>query len=96
MCVGALIGQVSVGVTKDGSSARPEKAQIYQQLTALVNILIVPLMAIVPALLYLKMRQLGGESLSELLAKIEEADERRSVWQQRMRSRATLPTPRSR
>jgi len=96
LVVGSLFGQVSVGVTKNGSSARPEKKQIYQQLTVLVNIFVVPLMSIVPALLYLKMRQLGGESLSELLAKIEEADERRSVWQQRMHSRATLPTPRSR
>jgi len=96
MCVGALIGGVSVGVSVDGSSARAERNKIYQQLTALVNILVVPLMSIVPALLYLKMRQLGGESLSELLARIEEADERRSVWQQRMRSRATLPAPRSR
>ncbi|MCM3902503.1 MAG: serine/threonine protein kinase [Pyrinomonadaceae bacterium] len=95
-CIGALIGQVSVGVSTDGSSARPEKKQIYQQLTGLVHILIIPLMSIVPALLYLKMRQLGGESLSALLTKIDEAEERRSHWQQRMRSRATLPTPRSR
>jgi hypothetical protein len=53
-------------------------------------------MSIVPALLYLKMRQLGGESLGALLTIIEEADERRSQWQQRMRTRTTLPTPRSR
>ncbi len=96
LCVGLLIGRLSIGVSTDGSAARLEKNKIYQQLSGLVNIFIVPLLSIVPALLYLKMRQLGGESLSELLAKIEEADERRSAWQQRMRSRATLPTPRSR
>lgn len=96
MCVGALVGTVSVGVSVNGSSARPERNKIYQQLTALVNIFIVPLMAIVPALLYLKMRQLSGESLTALMAQIEEAEETRSKWQQRMRSRATLPTPRSR
>lgn len=96
MVVGALVGEVSIGATTGGASSSLKKNQIYYQLTALVHILIVPLMSIVPALLYLKMRQLGGESLSALLAKIEEADERRSVWQQRMRSRATLPTPGSR
>jgi len=69
---------------------------IYEQFSGLVNIFIMPLMSIVPALLYLKMRQLGGETLSDALAQIEEADETRSKWQQRMRPRATLPTPRSR
>ena len=94
--IGMVIGTVSVGVTKDGGAPRPSRDKIYQQVTGLVNIFIVPLLSIVPALLYLKMRQLGGESLSELLAAIEGADERRSVWQQRMRTRTTLPTPRSR
>lgn len=92
--IGALVGQISVGVSTTGSSGRPQKKQVFQQLSGLLHIFIIPLMSIVPALLYLKMRQLGGESLSELLAKIEEAEERRSHWRQRMRSRATLPTPR--
>lgn len=64
--------------------------QIYQQITGLVNIVIVPLTSIVPALLYLKMRQLGGESLSDVIPEIEAADERQSQWQQRMRSRPSL------
>jgi serine/threonine protein kinase len=68
--------------------------QIYQQLTALINIIIVPLLSIVPALLYLKMRQLGGEPLTDALAEIEEADAQRSEWQQRMRTRVSLHTPR--
>ncbi len=93
-CVGALIG--SAGVRVGEASKRSDTFKIFQQLTGLVNIFVIPLMSIVPALLYLKMRQLGGESLSPLLATIEEADDRRSKWQQRMRSRTTLPTPRSR
>src|ERR1043166_1995615 len=68
---------------------------IYQQLTGLINIVIVPLMSIVPALLYLKMRQLGGESLTDILPEIEAADERQSQWQQRMRTRPSLQTYRS-
>ena len=66
--------------------------QIYQQLSSLVNIFIVPLVSIVPALLYLKMRQLGGENVAETLTGIEEADEHRSQWQQRMRTRLSLHT----
>ena len=96
MVIGMVIGTVSVGITKEGRAPRPSRDKLYQQVAGLVNIFIVPLLSIVPALLYLKMRQLGGESLTELLAAIEEADERRSVWQQRMRTRTALPTPRSR
>jgi hypothetical protein len=94
--IGGLLGASVGSVRIEGSSPRPERSNIFQQLSGLVNIFIVPLLSIVPALLYLKMRQLGGESLAELMSRIEEADERRSRWQQRMRSRTTLPTPRSR
>jgi serine/threonine protein kinase len=76
-------------------TTRPMSREIYQQVTGLINIIIVPLLSIVPALLYLKMRQLGGESLVNALAEIEEVDAERSVWQQRMRSRLSLHTPRS-
>jgi serine/threonine protein kinase len=72
------------------------RGQIYQQLTGLINIVIVPLMSIVPALLYLKMRQLGGEDLADTLAEIEEADDQRSEWQQRMRTRLSPHTSRGR
>ena len=70
-------------------------SQLYQQLAGLLNIFVVPLIAIVPALLYLKMRQLGGESLSAALAQFEEQDGDRSKWQQRMRTRLSLHTPTS-
>jgi hypothetical protein len=61
----------------------------------LANIFVVPLISIVPALLYVKMRQLGGEQLSAALAQIEESDGVRSNWQQRMRTRLNLHTPTS-
>jgi len=68
--------------------------EIYQQLSGLVHILIVPLMSVVSALLYLKMRQLGGETLASALEQIEEVGTERSPWQQRMRSRlAVTPSP---
>ncbi|HEY6805725.1 MAG TPA: protein kinase [Pyrinomonadaceae bacterium] len=67
--------------------------QIWQQVLGLVNILIVPLISIVPALLYLKMRQLGGETLSDAVQQMEDVNTSRSQWQQRMRTRLSLHTP---
>ena len=97
MTVSVILGRLTVrtGVTTETTRGVKITNSIYQQLAGLVNIFVVPLMSIVPALLYLKMRQLGGESLSEALAQIEEVDEQRSQWQQRMRTRLSLHTPRS-
>ena len=50
-------------------------------------------MSIVPALLYLKMRQMGGETLNDAIAQIEEVEDARKNWQQRMRTRLTGHTP---
>jgi hypothetical protein len=41
------------------------------------------------------MRQLGGETLTAALDQIEALDAERSEWQQRMRTRLTVNTPRS-
>jgi serine/threonine protein kinase len=71
-------------------STSSSSGEIYQQLSGLINILIIPLAAIVSALLYLKMRQLGGEPLSAALEKVEEIDLGRSEWQRRMRTRLSL------
>jgi serine/threonine protein kinase len=71
-------------------STSSSSGEIYQQLSGLINILVIPLAAIVSALLYLKMRQLGGEPLSAALEKVEEIDIGRSEWQRRMRTRVSL------
>ena len=68
-------------------------AQIYRQILDLANIFVIPLISIVPALLYVKMRQLGGESLNAVWAQIEEDEEKQSAWQKRMRTRLSLHTP---
>ncbi|HEV7475596.1 MAG TPA: serine/threonine-protein kinase, partial [Pyrinomonadaceae bacterium] len=89
----ALIGRFTVvQKTQTGLHVtnRSMSGQIYQQLSSLINIFIVPLLSIVPALLYLKMRQLGGEPLTDTLTEIEELDAQRSQWQQRMRTRLSL------
>jgi serine/threonine protein kinase len=92
ICVSLLLGRIRVGVSHDLKQANLGR-QISQQILGLANIFVVPLMSIVPALLYLKMRQLGGETLSAAMAQMEEVDVGRRLWQQRMRTRLSLYTP---
>jgi hypothetical protein len=94
LTVSALLGRIRVGLTPKQHQFTLT-SQISQQLAGLINIFVVPLMSIVPALLYLKMRQLGGESLSVALAQIQEVDDQSKKWQQRMRTRLSLYTPQS-
>ena len=90
--VGAVLGAL-IGTTSQGKGVH---VRVFTPLTSLVNIFVLPLMAIVPALLYLKMRQFGGETLNDVMAQLEE-DGARTKWQQRMRSRLTsVNTPHSR
>jgi hypothetical protein len=70
-------------------------AHVFQEIVDLANIFVMPLLAIVPALVYVKMRQLGGESLSSVWTQIEEGEGKQSAWQQRMRTRVSLHTPTS-
>ncbi|HKP48278.1 MAG TPA: serine/threonine-protein kinase [Pyrinomonadaceae bacterium] len=93
--VSMLIGRIRVSAAPAGPKAGMHMQEIYKQLASLINIVVVPLVSIVSALLYLKMRQLGGETLSSALAQIEEVDRRQSQWRDRMRSRLSLNTPRS-
>ena len=88
MMVSALLGRFSFSANKANQGLVFHKS--YQHLSGLLNIVIAPLISIVPALVYLKMRQLGGEPLSELLTQIENVDANRSQWQQRMRSRLSV------
>ncbi|HEX8456507.1 MAG TPA: serine/threonine-protein kinase [Pyrinomonadaceae bacterium] len=62
----------------------------------LSNIIIVPLLAITSALLYLKMRQLGGETFKDTLEQFDNVEAPRTHWQQRMRRRLTMNNPTSR
>jgi hypothetical protein len=93
--VSLLLGQIRIGAKPPGTPTQGLHVQeIYKQLASLINIVVVPLVSIVSALLYLKMRQLGGETLSSALSQIEEVDSRLSNWQQRMRTRLSVNTPR--
>ncbi|HEV8482438.1 MAG TPA: serine/threonine-protein kinase [Blastocatellia bacterium] len=64
----------------------PELAgRIVAVIIAVLNVLFIPLISTLTALLYLKTRQMGGETLKEALSQFEEEDTPRSKWQQRMR-----------
>lgn len=88
--VGAVLAALIGGTTDEGKHIH---VKVFTPLTSLVNIFVLPLMAIVPALLYLKMRQFGGETLNDVMAQLESKDTVRSNWQQRMRTRLTINTP---
>ena len=85
-CVGYMAGRSKAG-------KNTPSAQVFQQVLELANIFVIPLISIVPALLYVKMRQLGGESLASVWTQIEEGEGKQSAWQQRMRTRLSLHTP---
>jgi len=91
--VGSIIGAATGAVNTSHKHALT--VRVTSNLSGLVNIFITPLLSIVPALLYLKMRQFGGETLNEVMHQLQDLDEARSHWQQRMRSRLTV-TPQSR
>jgi hypothetical protein len=98
LCVSAIMGKFGVTTNDSGElhvAAKTQSRQIFQQLSGLVNIFIVPLASIVSALLYLKMRQLGGETLSAALDQIQDVDVEKTQWQQRMRTRLHVSTARS-
>jgi hypothetical protein len=59
--------------------------KIYGHLLAFLNILVVPLISIMVALLYMKLRQVSGEQLRDTLEQVEMEEVPRSKWQQRMR-----------
>jgi len=85
-CVGYMAG-------RSKANKNTLSAQVVQQVLELANIFVIPLISIVPALLYVKMRQLGGESLASVWTQIEEGEGKQSAWQQRMRTRLSLHTP---
>ena len=90
-----LVGSV-VGYIAGANDARQKSVgvKIGTQASSLINIFVLPLMSIVPALLYLKMRQLGGETINDAMSQIEDVEGARSDWQQRMRTKLHV-TPRT-
>ena len=89
---------INIGNNKAARFIKPDKGmrdrvkdtalEILLQVVLLpLQIVITSFTAIIVALLYLKTRQAGGESLQDLLAKFEETDQPRKKWQERVRQR---------
>ncbi|MFL6230978.1 MAG: protein kinase domain-containing protein [Pyrinomonadaceae bacterium] len=93
MAIGGLIGGLSV---KAGHSGAHLTTKAAPRLLPFLNIVIVPLISITSALLYLKLRQMGGETLRETLEQFDDPEAPRARWQQRMRERLSGYTPQSR
>jgi serine/threonine protein kinase len=86
--VPAIMGAILGSFTGDHSKQYVRiRLTVASQLAQVINILVLPLLSIVPALVYLKMRQFGGETLDDIVQQLESVDVPRSQWQQRMRSR---------
>jgi hypothetical protein len=91
--MGALVGFLSVKTQGGNLHVNSQSAG---RLAPLFNIVTVPLISITTALLYLKMRQLGGETFKETLEQFDNVEAPRRRWQERMRRRLTVNTPISR
>ncbi|HEY6045359.1 MAG TPA: hypothetical protein VIU65_02080, partial [Pyrinomonadaceae bacterium] len=92
--VSSIVGGL-IGFSSDKQTRGTIKFKVVTQFAELLNVFVLPLMSIVPALLYLKMRQFGGETLHDIMKQLDSVEGANSLWQQRMRSRLTV-TPQSR
>jgi hypothetical protein len=91
--IGWIVGWSAAGAAKGQAHISPK---VIEKVTPFLNLFLTPLFSIMTALLYLKARQLGGESLKENMDKFEQEEAPSSRWQQRMRERMTMRTPVSR
>lgn len=61
--------------------------RVGEWISTLINVVFIPLVAMLTALLYLKVRQLGGERLKDMLDQFEQEEVPQTKWQKRMRER---------
>jgi serine/threonine protein kinase len=81
------IMQAMLGMTPTPAQGEARSAhQAWVELSSLVGIITTPLMSLVVALLYLKARQLGGETLGEMMSRAD-GDAGLAEWERRMRVR---------
>jgi hypothetical protein len=86
--IGLLIGLA----TKDGHTDPTLLRRISELMRTPFSVLTTPLIAIMNSLLYLKMRDVGGENLQYTFSQFEEEDAPQTKWQKRMRERLSLNT----
>lgn len=88
---------VSVLIILFKDAQMPNRQEIAGRITAIISVFLntffIPLIATTNALLYLKTRRIGGETLKEVLDQFEEENAPRTKWQTRIRERIQLKTP---
>ncbi|HKR02704.1 MAG TPA: protein kinase, partial [Pyrinomonadaceae bacterium] len=90
-----IVSVIAVRITGISTTSRNVnnfRPKIFSHLITLLNILILPLLSIMVAHLYMKLRRIGGELLKETLEQLEVDEMPRSKWQQRMRRRLSVHT----
>jgi len=92
--VSSIVGAL-IGFKTSEQSHNKIRFKIFTQSVELIQVFVLPLIYIVPALVYLKMRQFGGETLTDVMSQLENVEGAKSLWRQRMRSKLTV-TPQSR
>jgi hypothetical protein len=80
-----VVTGLAQNIVRFGGGEKSLGPRIYGHLLALLNIFVVPLISIMVALLYMKLRQVSGEQFRETLEQIETDEVPRSHWQRRMR-----------
>jgi serine/threonine protein kinase len=93
LMLGWIVGWSAAGAAKGQAHISP---RVIEKIMPVVKLFLIPLISIMTALLYLKARQLGGESLKQDIDKFEQEEVPRSRWQLRMRERLMMRTPSSR
>ncbi|MBV9928426.1 MAG: protein kinase, partial [Acidobacteria bacterium] len=102
LCIPMVIGGITGALAGEKQAANTHGAVVFSVrslaglIAPLANIVVVPLTSITMALLYLKLRQMGGESFAETVTQFETVEPVRSQWQQRMRTRLSVSTPQHR
>ena len=96
-CLSAVVGGLLGATFKIARVANAPMltGRITTIVVTILNAVIVPLIATLTALLYLKTRQIGGETLKEALSQFEEEDVPRTKWQMRMRARLNTTASRT-
>jgi hypothetical protein len=90
---GLLSAQVAIlSKEKTGEASTMLGARVNALIGLTLSLFVVPLIASMTALLYLKARQAAGETLREAMSMFEGEDTPRTRWQMRMRERLSLPT----
>ena len=88
--IAAILHSILKGFNQGQASLVNDTAQLFGRV---IGVFIIPLIATMTALLYLKTRLAGGETLMEMLSEFEAEDIPTTRWQMRMRERTSLPTP---